>query len=96
MAIPIYPANLATFEGTRGTQTRCDVIRNLTPIIFSAHCSSIMSRWSLLKGGRGEVFMYLIVTGPRNFDDDIFFSKNHLKHVQPNIHLHRSKQKSIC
>ena len=34
-----------------GAQTQYDVICNLRPFLFSAHCASFISRWLLLRGG---------------------------------------------
>ena len=63
-SIPIYPANLATFEESwifgrpkqhlldaRGTQTRLMWYQILRSSFCLAHCASFMSRWSLLRGG---------------------------------------------
>ena len=33
--------------------------RDMTPIIFLGHCTSPMSRWSLLRGGEGSAYPYL-------------------------------------
>ena len=61
----LYPANFANFEeilifgcetpllDARGAQTRYDVMWNITPSLFSAHFTSYMSRWSLLRRGAG-------------------------------------------
>ena len=41
-----------------GAQTRYDVIWNFTTIILLAHCTSFMSRWSLLReGGDPHIFV---------------------------------------
>ena len=49
----IWPLKKLNIWGASGAQTRYDVLWNFAPIIFLAHCSSFVSRWLHLKGGRG-------------------------------------------